>query len=127
KYDQIKRIMETLGVIGIKFYMDDFGTGYSNLSNMLELPFEYLKIDKSLVRAAEKSDKAYMVLSLISEAFVEQGVKILTEGVETEEQEEIVRSIGATYIQGYLFARPVPGDVAKEYFLGHRNDKLDKK
>lgn len=126
KYDHIKRIMETLGVIGIKFYMDDFGTGYSNLSNMLELPFEYLKIDKSLVRAAQKSDKAYMVLSLISEAFVEQGVKILTEGVETEEQEEIVRSIGATYIQGYLFARPVPGDAAKEYFLGHRNDKLDK-
>ncbi len=122
KYDHIKRIMETLGVIGIKFYMDDFGTGYSNLSNMLELPFEYLKIDKSLVRAAEKSDKAYTVLSLISEAFVEQGVNILTEGVETEEQESIVRSIGATYIQGYRFARPVPGDIAKEYFLGLRND-----
>jgi len=123
-FAHVKQMMDKLGVIGIKFYMDDFGTGYSNLSNMVELPFEYLKIDKSLVRSAEKSEKAYSVLNFISKAFINQNVKILTEGVETEKQEEIVSSIGASYIQGFRFARPVPGDVAKEYFLGKRNDSL---
>ena len=123
-FAHVKQMMDKLGVIGIKFYMDDFGTGYSNFSNMVELPFEYLKIDKSLVRSAEKSEKAYSVLNFISKAFINQNIKILTEGVETEKQEEIVSSIGASYIQGFRFARPVPGETAKEYFLGKRNDAL---
>lgn len=123
-FQHVKKMMDDLGGIGIKFYMDDFGTGYSNLSNMIELPFEYLKIDKSLVRSAEKSEKAYFILTFISQAFIKQHVKILTEGVETEAQEKIVDSIGASYIQGFRFARPVNGDTAKEYFLGIRNDAL---
>ena len=121
-FQHVKRMMNTLGDIGIKFYMDDFGTGYSNLSNMIELPFEYLKIDKSLVHSAEKSEKAYFILTFISQAFIKQNIKILTEGVETEAQEKIVDMIGASYIQGYRFARPVNGETAKEYFLGIRND-----
>lgn len=126
-FQHVKKIMDDLGSIGIKFYMDDFGTGYSNLSNMIELPFEYLKIDKSLVRSAEKSEKAYFILTFISQAFINQHVKILTEGVETEAQEKIVDSIGASYIQGFRFARPVNGDTAKEYFLGIRNDAITEK
>jgi EAL domain-containing protein (putative c-di-GMP-specific phosphodiesterase class I) len=125
-YEHVKRMMDVLGVIGIKFYMDDFGTGYSNLSNMIELPFEYLKVDKSLVRSAVKSEKAYSILTFISQAFVKYNVKILTEGVETKEQEDIVTEIGASYIQGFRFAKPVPGDTAKEYFLGLKNDSLDR-
>ncbi|MGN0665496.1 MAG: EAL domain-containing protein [Huintestinicola sp.] len=121
-FSHVKRMMHELGSFGIKFYMDDFGTGYSNLSNMIELPFEYLKIDKSLVYSAEKSDKAYFILTFIAQAFIKQNVKILTEGVETEKQEKIVDTIGASYIQGFRFARPVNGAAAKEYFLGIRND-----
>lgn len=123
-FSHVKNMMHELGDIGIKFYMDDFGTGYSNLSNMLELPFEYLKIDKSLVYSAEKSEKAYFILTFISQAFIKQNVNILTEGVETEKQEKIVEKIGASYIQGFRFARPVNGDTAKEYFLGLRNDAV---
>ena len=121
-FNYVKEVMNELGSIGIKFYMDDFGTGYSNLSNMIELPFEYLKIDKSLVYSAEKSEKAFFILTFISQAFIKQNVKILTEGVETEDQEKIVGTIGASYIQGFRFARPVNKDTAKEYFLGMRND-----
>ena len=121
-FNYVKEVMNELGSIGIKFYMDDFGTGYSNLSNMIELPFEYLKIDKSLVYSAEKSEKAFFILTFISQAFIKQNVKILTEGVETENQEKIVDTIGAAYIQGFRFARPVNKDTAKEYFLGMRND-----
>ncbi len=123
-FQYVKKMMDKLGDIGIKFYMDDFGTGYSNLSNMIELPFEYLKIDKSLVHSAEKSEKAYFILTFISQAFIKQDIKILTEGVETENQEKIVDTIGASYIQGFRFARPVNGDTAKEYFLGIRNDAV---
>ncbi len=123
-FQYVKKMMTRLGDIGIKFYMDDFGTGYSNLSNMIELPFEYLKIDKSLVHSAEKSEKAYFILTFISQAFIKQNIKILTEGVETENQEKIVDTIGASYIQGFRFARPVNGDTAKEYFLGIRNDAI---
>lgn len=123
-FQYVKKMMNRLGDIGIKFYMDDFGTGYSNLSNMIELPFEYLKIDKSLVHSAEKSEKAYFILTFISQAFIKQNIKILTEGVETEDQEKIVDTIGASYIQGFRFARPVNGDIAKEYFLGIRNDAI---
>ncbi len=121
-FSHVKMMMNELGNFGIKFYMDDFGTGYSNLSNMIELPFEYLKIDKSLVYSAEKSEKAYFILTFIAQAFIKQNVKILTEGVETEKQEQIVDTIGTSYIQGFRFARPVNGDTAKEYFLGIRND-----
>lgn len=123
-FQYVKKMMNKLGDIGIKFYMDDFGTGYSNLSNMIELPFEYLKIDKSLVHSAEKSEKAYFILTFISQAFIKQDIKILTEGVETENQEKIVDTIGASYIQGFRFARPVNGETAKEYFLGIRNDAV---
>ncbi|MGN1415788.1 MAG: EAL domain-containing protein [Oscillospiraceae bacterium] len=123
-FQHVKNMMNDLGDIGIKFYMDDFGTGYSNLSNMIELPFEYLKIDKSLIYSAEKSEKAYFILTFIAQAFIKQNVNILTEGVETEKQEKIVETIGASYIQGFRFARPVNGDTAKEYFLGIRNDAV---
>lgn len=117
-YKHIKKIMEQLGEKGVKFYMDDFGTGYSNLANMLKLPFEYLKIDKSLIRASAGDEKTYSILCSLSRAFSAQNVKVLAEGVENQQHKDIAESIGAEYIQGYLFSRPVPGNVAAEYFHG---------
>jgi diguanylate cyclase (GGDEF)-like protein/PAS domain S-box-containing protein len=95
---------------GVQVAIDDFGTGYSSLSYLKKFDIDYLKIDQSFVRnlAAGASDLA------LSEAIVvmahKLGLKVVAEGVETEEQRALLAAIGCDYAQGYLFARPMPGE-----------------
>jgi diguanylate cyclase (GGDEF)-like protein/PAS domain S-box-containing protein len=95
---------------GVQVALDDFGTGYSSLSYLKKFDIDYLKIDRSFTRnlAPESSDMA------LSEAIIVMAHKldlyVIAEGVETEEQAALLREAGCDYGQGYLFARPVPGE-----------------
>lgn len=97
---------------GIHIGLDDFGTGYSNLISVLDLPIDTVKMDKSLVWAAMKSERFAIAMQNFSRAFRELGMCVLAEGVETGEQSSFVVECGCAMIQGFLYAKPMP---AEEY------------
>ena len=93
---------------GISIVLDDFGTGYSSLSYLTRFPFDKIKIDKSFTQGlSSRADCAAVVASVLTLA---RGldIAVTAEGVETQEQFELLRSAGVNHLQGYLFGRPVP-------------------
>ena len=107
--------MNRLRALGISLAIDDFGTGYSCLSYLPSLPFDSLKIDRSFVRdLRKKPESESMVRTLISLAN-NIGMRVIVEGVETQEQLELIRIYGANEVQGFLLGRPTPNPV--EMFL----------
>lgn len=99
-----------LRAMGISLAIDDFGSGYSSLSYVKNLPFDKLKIDREfVVKVHERRDSQAICRSLI-ELCRGLGIKLLAEGVETEEEVRLLRSFGCTLFQGYYFARPLPAE-----------------
>ena len=88
--------------------MDDFGTGYSSLSQLRSFPFDKLKIDRSFVRDLSDSAEAVAVVRAIAALGASMGMTTTAEGVETAEQEAIIRADGCTDMQGFLVGHPVP-------------------
>jgi EAL domain-containing protein (putative c-di-GMP-specific phosphodiesterase class I) len=105
---EIVATMLTLSEIGVQFSLDDFGTGHSSLSNLKKLPLHQLKIDQSFVHdIATGIDDAVIVQTIIAMAN-SLGIEVLAEGVETEEQREILINRGCRHFQGFLFSKPLP-------------------
>jgi diguanylate cyclase len=93
--------------MGVRIAIDDFGTGYSSMSALCELPTDVIKIDRSFVnRLAEERTSRSVVEAIISMAHA-LGKITVAEGVETNEQVQILRRLGCDLAQGYFFARPV--------------------
>ena len=103
----ISQKMRELKALGISFALDDFGTGYSALSYLKQLPFDQLKIDRSFVKdiLIDKNDEAIakMIVGLASS----MNLSLIAEGVETEEQRQVLVSLGCNCFQGYLFCVPL--------------------
>lgn len=105
---------------GCSFAVDDYGTGFSNTDYLIELPFELVKLDKSVVWSATDNDKAMKVLEHTAAMIKSLGLKIVAEGVETFEQVLMLRSMGCDFLQGYYFSKPIPPE---EYVEFMRNSK----
>ena len=101
--------MNKLKEYGIQFALDDFGTGYSSLQYLNRLPLSQLKIDQSFIGNILKGRNLTIVKTIISMSkTLDMGV--IAEGVETDEQQQILQNNGCFYYQGYLFSKPVPID-----------------
>lgn len=100
--------MKELAELGIRFSVDDFGTGYSSLSYLRHLPLHELKIDQTFIRSIpQESGGTAIVQSIISLA-KNLNLKVVAEGVETQEQLEFLKEAGCDLLQGYLLSRPMP-------------------
>jgi diguanylate cyclase (GGDEF)-like protein len=93
--------------LGVKLSMDDFGTGYSSLSYLRSFPFDKIKIDRSFVRDSSESADARAIVKAVISLGQSLGMTTTAEGVETEEQLDLIRQHGCTEAQGFLFSRPM--------------------
>jgi diguanylate cyclase (GGDEF)-like protein len=105
------RLFERLAAVGVNISIDDFGTGYSSLAYLRKLPASELKIDRSFVLDLETSSDARAVVDAVIKLAQALGLKVVAEGVETEAQHHILRSLGCDELQGYLFAKPMSAQV----------------
>lgn len=105
------RAMRQIRELGATLALDDFGTGYSSLATLRNFPFDKIKLDRSFLRDIETSPQAKAVLRAVLALGEGLGIPVLTEGVETQGQLEMLRAKGCSQAQGYLLGRPVPLSV----------------
>ena len=101
--------------IGVRLALDDFGTGYSSLGYLKKTPFDKIKIDQSFVRGAAKKDSrnAAIIRAIVTLA-EDLGMDTTAEGAETHDELTLIRELGCSHIQGYIFGRPMPAADALE-------------
>lgn len=118
--EEAVQILQRLGRMGISLAIDDFGTGYSSLAYLKLFPIDHLKIDRSFVADIENdlNDRA-IAFGTIALAH-SLGLNVIAEGVETEDQLELLRSNGCDEIQGYLFSKPLHSAAAFTFLHSYR-------
>ncbi len=111
--------LEQLRALGMSVVMDDFGTGYSSLSYLHRFSFNKIKIDRSFVSGlADGNDVSLAIIETVASLAETIKVPTVAEGIETEAQLELIRSLGCTEYQGYLFSPPRPVAEIDALFFG---------
>ncbi|HSW83768.1 MAG TPA: EAL domain-containing protein [Usitatibacter sp.] len=109
--------LQAIRAMGVTIAIDDFGTGFSSLSYLARLPADTLKIDRSFVNDMTVTPEGLALVSTIISLAHSLKLKVVAEGVETEEQSRLLRLLNCDETQGFLFSKPVPGDVFETTFL----------
>ncbi|MGD0849741.1 bifunctional diguanylate cyclase/phosphodiesterase [Bradyrhizobium sp.] len=118
--DAALETLHQLRAIGVRIALDDFGTGYSSLSYLQRFPFDKIKIDRCFVNdIAEPSGSSGIVRAVVNIA-AERHMTTTAEGVETLQQQELLRALGCTEMQGYLFSAAKPAAEIRQLFFAHR-------
>ncbi|HZC38456.1 MAG TPA: EAL domain-containing protein, partial [Sphingomicrobium sp.] len=113
--EHVHEMIGALKAIGVKLALDDFGTGYSSLSYLQRVPFDKIKIDRSFVTGASDPEgrNAALIRAMVGLAS-DLHMQTTAEGVETHEELALVRSLGCSLVQGYIFGKPMPPEEARE-------------
>lgn len=112
---EVERIFGRLTSIGVRMVLDDFGTGYASLGYLKRVPFSKIKIDQSFVRGAASDGSRNMAIIRAIVGLAESlNMETVAEGVESLEEIELIRTLGCTQIQGYIFGQPVNADQARQ-------------
>ncbi len=115
--DKTYTLLTNLKNIGVSIALDDFGSGYSSLSYLTKYPISTLKIDRSIINLASEQKASLLVLRNIYSLAHSMGMKVVTEGVETEEQASLLLQYKDDLVQGFLYSRPVPFADAKRLLI----------
>ncbi len=107
EFELVKSRIEELKEYGIKFYLDDFGTGYSNFDRIMELPFDIIKFDRSLVIESAKDESSAYMVDTFAGMFKTLKYRVLFEGVEDETDENRCINMHAEFLQGYKYSKPI--------------------
>ncbi|HBU6129792.1 putative bifunctional diguanylate cyclase/phosphodiesterase [Enterobacter sp. 168J2] len=121
--DRSIELLNAFNHAGITVSIDDFGTGYSNLLMLSVLPAKELKIDKSFVASMLENEKSRRLVETIINIARTMEMTVVAEGIETDEQQAILTSLGCDYLQGYLFSRPLPAEQVPWLLLQKNSDK----
>ncbi|MEM7219161.1 MAG: EAL domain-containing protein [Pseudomonadota bacterium] len=110
-------VLNSLRAAGVSVSMDDFGTGFSSLSLLAELPLDSVKIDRSFIEAMRDSRRASAVVESVINMAHALKLRVVSEGVETQDQYDALAAMGCDEVQGYLISRPLPAHEL-EHLLG---------
>ena len=105
--DQVIQVVESLRRKGYIVEMDDFGTGYSSLNMLSAMPVDVLKMDQAFVRNIDQNEKDSQLVALILGIADNLKIPVIAEGVETEEQLNLLKKLGCSVVQGYYFSKPL--------------------
>ena len=108
--DRLIEVVNSLRDTGFKIEMDDFGSGYSSLNMLTEIPIDVLKIDMQFIRRMLLDDKNLKLVRLVMDIAGFLDVPVVAEGVEEEEQLNVLRQMGCDIVQGYYFSPPLPAE-----------------
>jgi diguanylate cyclase (GGDEF)-like protein len=113
--DSTDETFAALKTLGVRLALDDFGTGYSSLGYLKKAPFDKIKIDQSFVRgAASATNRNAAIIRAIVTLAETLGMDTCAEGVETHDDLQLIRELGVSMVQGYIFGRPSPAETARE-------------
>lgn len=104
---------------GMQVALDDFGTGYSSLSYLKKFDIDYIKIDQSFIRNLTSHSEDITLCEAMVVMAHKLGIKVIAEGVETEQQRDLLQQIGCDYGQGYFFSKPLPAEAFEQYLKEH--------
>jgi diguanylate cyclase (GGDEF)-like protein len=108
QHDRASQLLSGLKQQGVRLVLDDFGTGYSNLMTLFSMPFDRLKIDRSFVIGIEDDVPSRALIDMILGLARQLHLQVVAEGVETRAQQELLADLGCEFVQGYLYAAPLP-------------------
>ncbi|MEJ6007585.1 EAL domain-containing protein [Paucibacter sp. AS339] len=111
----VMHVLADIKRLGITVAIDDFGTGFSSLSHLRQLDVDRLKIDRAFVREAQTSSAGSTIAQMVINLGRGLGLTVIAEGIETEEQRQLLLGLGCHEGQGYLFARPMPADQLEKW------------
>lgn len=117
--DATVKALGELREMGVEISVDDFGTGYSSLGYLKRLPIDTLKIDQTFVREVATGPDSVAIVQAIIALGHNLGMKVVAEGVETEDQLRLLHQLNCDYAQGYLWSRPVPAEEFERKFNGN--------
>ncbi|MHC2335265.1 putative bifunctional diguanylate cyclase/phosphodiesterase [Bradyrhizobium sp. USDA 4454] len=113
-------VLHQLRDLGVRIALDDFGTGYSSLSYLQRFPFDKIKIDRAFIKDLAGTGASSTIVQAVVNIAAASDMTTTAEGVETEQQRNLLRILGCTEMQGYLFSRPVPDVEIRTLLSSHR-------
>jgi EAL domain-containing protein (putative c-di-GMP-specific phosphodiesterase class I) len=112
--DLVSRVLAEVRELGVQVAIDDFGTGYSSLARLNRLPADLVKLDRSVIEDVDGNLRGADFVGAIVALAHAAGMEVVMEGIETEDQFRLASTVRADLVQGFLFARPLPGTEAAE-------------
>ena len=119
----LRRLMHTLREAGFMLSMDDFGTGYSSLNLLKELPVDIVKIDREFFGECPDNERGKQVVAAVVTLAKQLQIRVVSEGVETAEQADFLRTIGCDMAQGYFFSTPLPEEDYEKRLRSRREER----
>jgi diguanylate cyclase (GGDEF)-like protein/PAS domain S-box-containing protein len=113
-------VLHDLRAIGVRIALDDFGTGYSSLSYLQRFPFDKIKIDRCFITGIAEPDGSSSIVQAVVTIAADRHMTTTAEGVETEQQRELLRELGCSEMQGYLFSPPKPAAEIRPLLFADR-------
>jgi len=110
-------ILHELRAIGVRIALDDFGTGYSSLSYLKRFPFDKIKIDRCFITDITEADGSAVIVQAVVNIAASCNMTTTAEGVETPQQKELLRALGCTQMQGFLFSAAKPSAEVRKLFV----------
>jgi EAL domain-containing protein (putative c-di-GMP-specific phosphodiesterase class I) len=116
---RVTTVIEALRTAGVRILMDDFGSGYSSLASLSSLPLDVIKIDKSFVQTDDDEHAFIKAILLIARSL---HLRVVAEGIETEQQRALLSELGVELLQGYFFAHPMAESEIVPWLAGASNE-----
>lgn len=123
QYNAVKGQILRLHQLGCRFYLDGFGNAFLDLPRLMELPFEVIKINETMIKEAEENDSIYLLVSAMTAVFEENGKLILGDGIESEHLKEMADFLFMDFLQGHFLCAPLTAEFAQQEF--ERTDVIE--